>query len=156
MSRRPAPPSIYRDARISPIYEGTNGIQAADLVGRKLGLDGGLAFDGLLADIRAEAQDRAADRAWPTRSKWRRRRLRDAAPDDRLAGSYPFLTMTSVMVAGWLVERMARDAKARTSAYRRRRRIISWRAWCRRRWGSERRRRRGRRCSTRCRRKRLA
>jgi alkylation response protein AidB-like acyl-CoA dehydrogenase len=35
-----------RDARIAPIYEGTNGIQAADLVGRKLGLDGGLAFDG--------------------------------------------------------------------------------------------------------------
>ena len=40
-----------RDARIAPIYEGTNGIQAADLVGRKLGLDGGLAFDGLIADI---------------------------------------------------------------------------------------------------------
>ena len=31
----------YRDARIAPIYEGTNGIQAADLVGRKLGLEGG-------------------------------------------------------------------------------------------------------------------
>ena len=30
----------YRDARISPIYEGTNGIQAADLVGRKLGAGG--------------------------------------------------------------------------------------------------------------------
>ncbi len=35
-----------RDARIAPIYEGTNGIQAADLVGRKIGLDGGAAFDG--------------------------------------------------------------------------------------------------------------
>ena len=33
--------------------------------------------------------------------------LREAAPDDRLAGSYPFLTMCSVMVAGWLVERLA-------------------------------------------------
>src|SRR3546814_11041350 len=31
----------YRDARIAPIYEGTNGIQAADLVGRKLGMAGG-------------------------------------------------------------------------------------------------------------------
>ena len=31
----------YRDIRIAPIYEGTNGIQAADLVGRKLGLEGG-------------------------------------------------------------------------------------------------------------------
>ena len=34
----------YRDARIAPIYEGTNGIQAMDLVGRKLGLRGGAAF----------------------------------------------------------------------------------------------------------------
>jgi alkylation response protein AidB-like acyl-CoA dehydrogenase len=106
-----------RDARIAPIYEGTNGIQAADLVGRKLGLDGGLAFDGLIADIRAEAQDPrlialtdAVEVAAAT--------LRDAAPDDRLAGSYPFLTMTSVMVAGWLVERMARSegADERTKA----------------------------------------
>jgi alkylation response protein AidB-like acyl-CoA dehydrogenase len=31
----------YRDARIAPIYEGTNGIQAADLVTRKLGYDNG-------------------------------------------------------------------------------------------------------------------
>ena len=45
----------YRDARISPIYEGTNGIQAADLVGRKLGLEGGAVLRRLLADIRAEA-----------------------------------------------------------------------------------------------------
>ena len=45
----------YRDARISPIYEGTNGIQAADLVGRKLGLEGGAVLAGLLADISAEA-----------------------------------------------------------------------------------------------------
>ena len=97
-----------RDARIAPIYEGTNGIQAADLVGRKLGLDGGLALDGLIADIEAEAQDvrlialtDAVEVAAAT--------LRAAAPDDRLAGSYPFLTMTSVMVAGWLVERMAQS-----------------------------------------------
>ncbi|MGC7986002.1 acyl-CoA dehydrogenase family protein, partial [Salmonella enterica] len=34
----------FRDARITPIYEGTNGIQAADLVGRKLGLENGAAF----------------------------------------------------------------------------------------------------------------
>ena len=40
----------YRDARISPIYEGTNGIQAADLVGRKLGLEGGAVLRRLLAE----------------------------------------------------------------------------------------------------------
>ena len=95
-----------RDARIAPIYEGTNGIQAADLVGRKLGLDGGLAFDGLISDIEAEARHPmlialtdVVEVAAVT--------LRAAGPADRLAGSYPFLTMCSVMVAGWLVERLA-------------------------------------------------
>jgi len=100
-----------RDARIAPIYEGTNGIQAADLVGRKLGLDGGLAFDGLIGDIEAEAQDPRLI-ALTDAVEVAAASLRDAAPDDRLAGSYPFLTMTSVMVAGWLVERMARSEGA--------------------------------------------
>jgi alkylation response protein AidB-like acyl-CoA dehydrogenase len=100
-----------RDARIAPIYEGTNGIQAADLVGRKLGLDGGLAFDGLIADIEAEAVHPSLI-ALTDAVEVAAASLRDAAPDDRLAGSYPFLTMTSVMVAGWLVERMARSEQA--------------------------------------------
>jgi 3-(methylthio)propanoyl-CoA dehydrogenase len=43
----------YRDARILPIYEGTNGIQANDLVFRKLGRDGGAAFRDFLAEIAA-------------------------------------------------------------------------------------------------------
>ncbi len=100
-----------RDARIASIYEGTNGIQAADLVGRKLGLDGGLAFDGLVADIGAEAQHEqliALNDAVAVAAA----SLRVAAPDDRLAGSYAFLTMCSVMVAGWLVERMALSEEA--------------------------------------------
>jgi hypothetical protein len=95
-----------RDARIAPIYEGTNGIQAADLVGRKLGLDGGLAFDGLIADIEAEAQHPTLI-ALTDVVEVAAATLRSADPDDRLAGSYPFLTMCSVMVAGWLVERLA-------------------------------------------------
>jgi alkylation response protein AidB-like acyl-CoA dehydrogenase len=106
-----------RDARIAPIYEGTNGIQAADLVGRKLGLDGGLAFDGLIADVRDETRD-ARLVALTDAVEVAATTLRESAPDDRLAGSYPFLTMTSVMVAGWLVERMARSegADGRTRA----------------------------------------
>ncbi len=43
----------YRDARIAPIYEGTNGIQAMDLVGRKLSQDGGQSARDLIADIKA-------------------------------------------------------------------------------------------------------
>src|SRR3546814_11542384 len=46
----------FRDARITPIYEGTNGIQAADLVGRKLPMAGGAVFAALIADMLAEAE----------------------------------------------------------------------------------------------------
>jgi alkylation response protein AidB-like acyl-CoA dehydrogenase len=42
----------YRDARIAPIYEGTNGIQAIDLVGRKLRRDGGEAMKALIEDLK--------------------------------------------------------------------------------------------------------
>ena len=43
----------YRDARITPIYEGTNGIQAMDLVGRKLSMDGGDSAKALIEDMKA-------------------------------------------------------------------------------------------------------
>jgi len=99
----------FRDARITPIYEGTNGIQAADLVGRKLGLGGGSAFAALIADIRAEAAHpdlielvSACERVGA--------HLAAAGHDDRLAGSYPFLTMLSVATCGWLMERQGRAA----------------------------------------------
>jgi hypothetical protein len=46
---------LYRDARIAPIYEGTNGIQAIDLVGRKLGQSGGTHVRGFIAELRAIA-----------------------------------------------------------------------------------------------------
>ena len=44
---------MVRDVRISQIYEGTNAIQAMDLVGRKLGLDGGRLFNGWLNEVEA-------------------------------------------------------------------------------------------------------
>ncbi len=50
----------YLDARITPIYEGTNGIQAMDLVGRKLSGDGGAAMAAMLADVRATAREARA------------------------------------------------------------------------------------------------
>ncbi|WP_425228977.1 acyl-CoA dehydrogenase [Sphingomonas sp.] len=100
---------FFRDARITPIYEGTNGIQAADLVGRKLGLDGGAAFAALIADMRRDA---AADDllALVETCDVIGQRLAAASADDRLAASYPFLTMLSVAVCGWLMERLARAA----------------------------------------------
>ncbi|MEO6654020.1 MAG: acyl-CoA dehydrogenase [Ilumatobacteraceae bacterium] len=70
-----------RDVRIAPIYEGTNGIQAADLVGRKLGMRSGGAIADLLDefDTRADALD-ARDEAGEFG-----RRLRDAVADARTA-----------------------------------------------------------------------
>jgi alkylation response protein AidB-like acyl-CoA dehydrogenase len=100
---------FFRDARITPIYEGTNGIQAADLVGRKLGLSNGAAFATLIADMRAEAEDSAL-RMLIDACDEIGRRLATADADDRLAASYPFLTMLSVAVCGWLMERQGRAA----------------------------------------------
>jgi alkylation response protein AidB-like acyl-CoA dehydrogenase len=49
----------YLDARILPIYEGTNGIQAMDLAGRKLSMDGGATMRAMIAEIRDHAADLA-------------------------------------------------------------------------------------------------
>ena len=98
---------FFRDARVLPIYEGTNGIQAADLVGRKLGLANGEAFQALVDEMQAEARHEnlvaLVDMVAAIGP-----RLAAAAHDDRLAASYPFLTMTSVAVCGWLMEQQAR------------------------------------------------
>ncbi len=48
---------FYRDARITPIYEGTTGIQANDLIGRKLARDGGRAATAVIAEMRALLED---------------------------------------------------------------------------------------------------
>jgi hypothetical protein len=107
---------FLRDVRITAIYEGTNGIQAADLVGRKLGLEGGETLARLIADMRAEAQD-AGLRALIDACQAVAQQLAGAGVDDRLAASYPFLTMLSVAVAGWLMERQGRAAAEGDSAF---------------------------------------
>ena len=54
---------IYRDARILPIYEGTNGIQAIDLVMRKLPLEGGKVVEAYIGELKKTADDvRASNR----------------------------------------------------------------------------------------------
>jgi alkylation response protein AidB-like acyl-CoA dehydrogenase len=105
----------FRDARITPIYEGTNGIQAADLVGRKLALDNGGAFATLIADIRAEARDErllalvdACDAIG--------RRLATADADDKLAASYPFLTMLKAASVRFYLEQIVPEAMGLAAA----------------------------------------
>ena len=104
----------YRDIRIAPIYEGTNGIQAADLVGRKLGLSGGEAMRSLLADIAVESKDEPhlAALAADCEAVVNWLASGEADVDDRLAASYPFLTMLSVATCGWLMVRQLRAAEA--------------------------------------------
>ena len=106
----------YRDIRIAPIYEGTNGIQAADLVGRKLTGDGGAGLAALIADMRAEAADSGL-LALIDLVEGAAAHMLTASIDDRLAGSTPFLTMVSVAVCGWLLERQMRIAAAHDSAF---------------------------------------
>jgi hypothetical protein len=102
----------YRDARIAPIYEGANGIQATDLVGRKLGLEGGEVLRRLLADIRKDASAEAELMALVEDCEDVAERLLQSDVDDRLAASYPFLTMLSVAVSAWLMSRQQRALQA--------------------------------------------
>ncbi|HYG46823.1 MAG TPA: acyl-CoA dehydrogenase [Allosphingosinicella sp.] len=100
----------YRDIRIAPIYEGTNGIQAADLVGRKLGLEGGETLRRLLAEIRSDgggALAKLTDVAEGAAG-----RLMGMGAEDRLAGSYPFLTLLSTLVCGWLMQRQQKAVES--------------------------------------------
>jgi len=99
----------YRDVRIAPIYEGTNGIQAADLVTRKLSMDGGGVLAELMDEIARDAGDVAPLKELAGLCKdigeWM---VSQASVDDRLAGSAPYLTMCAVAAAGWQLLRQAR------------------------------------------------
>ena len=98
----------WRDSRIAPIYEGTNGIQAADLVTRKLGLEGGEALVTLFETIARETTEEFALSALARDCANVARWMRDEASlDDRLAGSVPFCTMAAVCAAGWQLMKQA-------------------------------------------------
>lgn len=113
----------YRDARITPIYEGTNGIQAADLVTRKLGLDGGEALRLLLDEAAGDCVDHPAlsqliedcrhVATWMTTQ---------ASLEDRLGGSVPFLAMCGVVIAGWQLVRQQQSGDADAD----KRAVIRW------------------------------
>ena len=114
-----------RDARIAPIYEGTNGIQANDLVGRKLGRDRGEAARELIAEMRAslgelDAPELAALRqrltdataALDTATAY----LVTAEPALAAAGSVPYLHLCGTVLGGWLMARVAAVALQRHDA----------------------------------------
>ncbi len=124
-------PQHLRDARIAAIYEGTNGIQANDLVGRKIGKDKGVAVgvmserihtfladhthdscDGLeVVCVRLERAVNALDRA----SQW----IVDTystSPTQVAAGAVPYLELLGRTVGGWLLARAAFLARTQLRA----------------------------------------
>ena len=103
----------WRDSRIAPIYEGTNGIQAADFVTRKLGLEGGEAMVSLFEEIVRDASGEAMLATLANECAGIARWMRDEASlDDRLAGSVPFCTMAAVAVGGWQLMKQAKAVAA--------------------------------------------
>jgi acyl-CoA dehydrogenase len=113
---------IYRDARIAPIYEGTNGIQAIDLVTRKLPLGGGAVVEDYLGELRrvVEAVNGTNDPAlgWSglrleealeslTRAtRWMQAQL-DKDVNEALAGATPYLRLFAIAAGGCLLAQQA-------------------------------------------------
>ena len=110
---------LYRDVRITPIYEGTNGIQALDLVGRKLTMDNGrlpwLLFEELTRDLAALEEAGFGDLAAelrPALSTLERatREMQARGPDERAAAATPYLQLFGQVLGGFLLARGARVA----------------------------------------------
>ena len=117
----------YRDARITAIYEGTNGIQAIDLVTRKLAANGGASVWALLAELDATIKqvETSNDPAFGTTgaklrdalgsleraSKWLLERL-TSKPNDALAGATPYLRLFGATLGGCMLAGEALAAKS--------------------------------------------
>src|SRR5206468_1694165 len=111
---------FVRDARITQIYEGTNGIQAMDLVGRKLPKDGGSAIRsflelvgrdiaeakaagdpaGVAAALEPAVQDLQASTMWLAQNGM-------ADPDNAGAGAYAYMDLLGLVSLGWMWLKMA-------------------------------------------------
>jgi hypothetical protein len=121
---------LLRDCRITPIYEGTNGIQAMDLLGRKLGQDKGQPMMNLLAEIQAViAAAKAIPRIAPFAEKVERtiNQLAEVAMHmgvsamsekvlTAFAFAHPFLEVCGDMVMAWMLLWRGRIAAEKLAA----------------------------------------
>jgi acyl-CoA dehydrogenase len=120
---------FVRDARITPIYEGTTGIQANDLIGRKLARDGGRAAQVVITQMRALAEDLAAapklteaaaafSAAIDALERAIRYVVENYATDIRgvSVGAVPMLKLFGIVAGGWQLLRSALISQQRLAA----------------------------------------
>lgn len=118
-----------RDARIAMIYEGANGIQALDLVGRKLGLNGGRAVMALFKEIGDFCEEHRNDEKMAFFTKSLKKGLNDlqastmwfmqnamAKPDNAGAGSTDYMHLFGLVVLGYMWAKMAKAANDNLAA----------------------------------------
>jgi hypothetical protein len=115
---------FVRDARITMIYEGANGIQALDLVGRKLGANGGRAIMAFFKEVGDFCEAHRNDETMGFFTKHLKKGLNDlqastmwfmrnamAKPDNAGAGSTDYLHLFGLVAIGYLWAQMALAAK---------------------------------------------
>ncbi len=115
---------FVRDARIAMIYEGANGIQALDLVGRKLGHHGGRAVMALFAEIGEFCEAHRHDERMSFFTKHLKKGLNDLQaatmwfmqnamdkPDNAGAGSTDYMHLSGLVILGYMWARMAKAAQ---------------------------------------------
>jgi acyl-CoA dehydrogenase len=114
---------FVRDARIAMIYEGANGIQALDLVGRKLGLNGGRAVQAFFKDVGDFCEENRADETMAALTKALKKGLNDlqaatmwlvqngmTKPDNAGAASTDYMHLFGLVALGYMWGRMAKAA----------------------------------------------
>jgi alkylation response protein AidB-like acyl-CoA dehydrogenase len=119
----------YRDARITPIYEGTTGIQANDLIGRKLARDGGRGAQAVIVQMRNLALELKADAKMSSAASALASGIdsleaaiayvvENYARDVRgvSAGAVPLLELFGIVAGGWQLLRAASIARLRRAA----------------------------------------
>src|SRR6202011_5274615 len=120
---------FVRDARIPMIYEGANGIQALDLVGRKLGKDGGRAIMAFFGEVEADGKEHAGDAAMKPLAEplgkalghlqqatmWFMQNAR-GNPDNAGAGSTDYMHLFGLVALGYMWCRMAEAAHGKLKA----------------------------------------
>ncbi len=118
---------IVRDARIAMIYEGTNGVQALDLAGRKTAKDGGAVALAFLRMIAAECEAAEADLSFIADPLGKAVHHGEAAvkllveqaganPDDMAGGAYAYMQLVGILALGWSWLRLAEAARAQMAA----------------------------------------